>query len=103
MTKKEGYSKRMERKLADWKSRFEAKREQASRAQTISPQDKERLEACKVSGDAAFAKLGELRSTAARWLELRDEMEKLYNDIDATLGQPEDAATEPALRRASSV
>ena len=104
ITKREGYSKRMERNLAAWKTRFEAERAAAETAGSQLKADvREKLEAAKVHGDAAFARLGELRAAAARWVELRHEMELAWRAIQSDQDEPSvaDPAGEPLARRAS--
>src|SRR6266540_4202368 len=82
MTKRESYSKRMERQLTAWKSRFDADRAQAEKAGAkLDSQVREKLEASKVAGDAAFAKFRELRDATARYLKLRDELETAWHVI----------------------
>jgi hypothetical protein len=91
MHKKEGYTKRMERNLMAWRTRFDARCAEARKNEaTLSTETRQGLEAAKVSGDAAFAKLGELRAAAGRYAELRDEMDVLWRAIDDT--PPVDAA-----------
>jgi hypothetical protein len=103
MTKREGYSKRMERNLAAWKTRFEAERAAAEASGTETSDVREKLAAAKVAGDAAFAKLGELMKAAARWTELRDEMELAWRAIRSNQDGPSvaDPAGDPSVRRAS--
>lgn len=89
MLKREGYAKRMERKLSAWRTRFEARRADASRAGAALDDDtRERLEADKVAGDAAFQKLAELRTVVSRYSELREEMETAWKTIND--GSPEE-------------
>jgi hypothetical protein len=90
ITKREGYSRRMERNLTAWKTRFEAERIAAEKVGSELKADvREKLEAAKVAGDAAFAKFGELRAAAARWAELRDEMELAWRAIGSNSEEPE--------------
>lgn len=81
MAKKESHSKRMERKLTEWKSRFDVKRAAAT------PEMRDKLDASKGTVDKASAKLLELRSAAARWGQIRDELEALLVEMDGVLGE----------------
>jgi hypothetical protein len=106
MTKREGYSKRMEHKLEAWKTRFEAGRTEAEHAGAkVKPDVREKLAACKAAGDAASSKLRELRAAAARWGEIRNEMEALWleienlpGDIEISARAPEETAAPPRAR-----
>src|SRR5687767_3887958 len=83
MTKSEGYTKRMERQLAGWKTRFETDRGEAQKlGASLGADERGRLEAAKVAGDAAFEKFAELRAAARRWVELRVEMERLWQALE---------------------
>jgi hypothetical protein len=99
MLKREGYTRRMERTLHAWQERFQARRAVAANDVAVSAETREQLEAAKVGGDAAFAKLTELRAAAARYGELRDELDALWKAIDDT---PHDgAAAAPADAQAA--
>lgn len=78
MSKREGYGKQMERKLVGWKKRLE---DVAAKDDT----DPKKVDAWKAAGDAAFVKLTELRAAAARYGEIRDEMETAWLAIDAAI------------------
>lgn len=96
MAKREGYSKRMERKLEAWKLRFLALRAEAEKAGDKLPADtREKLEASKVAGDAAFAKLSELMVAADKWRKIRAEMEAAWHVMAEPRGE---AGAAPRLR-----
>lgn len=83
MTKSEGFTKRMERQLAGWKTKFETDRQAAQKlGASLGADERGRLETAKVAGDAAFAKFAELRAAAKRWVELRVEMEQLWQTLE---------------------
>lgn len=105
MIKREGYTKRMERNLDGWLRRFEARRAAAAGAgAAVSSETREQLEASKVSGEAAVAKLRELRAAAGRYLELRGEMDALWKAIDdAPADGVDEPAAEPSRKRRTSV
>ena len=103
MTKREGYSKRMERNLAAWKTRFETEQADAGKAgdDAGKADQREKLATAKVAGDAAFAKFGELKLAAARWTELRDQMDVAWLAIAGGPQGEADVAASP-MPRASS-
>lgn len=87
MTKREGYSKRMERNLASWNERFEARVQEANRdGVTVKRETKEELESWKASSTAVAAKLDELRDAAARWMAIRGDLETAWQQIAGVLG-----------------
>jgi hypothetical protein len=104
MPKKEGYSKQMERKLAEWMARFDNERAAAVDAgNLVTANVREKLEAWKVAGDAAMAKLAELRAAAARWGQLRDELDAIWLSIERTGGGAPAAEPErPTPKRRAS-
>src|SRR4051812_27087503 len=83
MLKKEGFSKRMERSLSEWQKRFEARRTASEKSGSpVAAELADNLGTSKVAGEAAFAKLEELRAAAVRWLEIRRELEKMWKEIE---------------------
>ena len=94
MTKREGYSKRMEHKLAAWKERLDAEKASGTAGA-------EKLDAWKTAGDKAFAKHAELRAAALRWGEIRDEMEAVWVSIESVMGEIKAAPDAPPRKRAS--
>lgn len=88
MEKQAGYTRRMTHRLSAWRSRLDARRRQAAEGgEEVAAELRERLEASKVAGDAAFAKLTELRRARAHYFRVRHEMEVVWKAIDD--GAPE--------------
>jgi hypothetical protein len=79
MTKREGYGKQMQHKLADWKTRLGGLTAKEGGATA------DQLEAWKVAGDAASAKLVEMRAAAARYGEIRAELETAWAAMEGVL------------------
>jgi hypothetical protein len=95
MAKREGYSKRMERNLTEWKQRFEARLTDAhSQGDKLPRETREDLERLKSSFDAAGGKLRELREAASKWLALRDQMETEWQSLAEALPEAPPAATD---------
>lgn len=85
MAKREGYTKRMERNLATWTQRFEARRAE-------DRDTKGELEIWKVASETATAKLAELRLAAARYFAIRGELEATWQTIAGAMGPIEETA-----------
>jgi hypothetical protein len=94
MKKPASYSKRVEEGLALWHERYAAEQAAAAKAGTPLGDDTQRKhEAWKL----ASAKLLELRAAAARWREIRAEVDAAWKTLD---GDPAD--TRPAARAAGA-
>lgn len=100
MLKKVSYLKRMGHQLSSWRKRFEARRAEAGLpGATVTPDARERLEASKIAGDAAFAKLAELRGAARRYVALRTEMDSVWRSIDDRPPAAREEPIPPPVRR----
>jgi hypothetical protein len=99
MTKREGYSKRMDQNLSGWKQRFEARLVEARKLGDQVPREtREDLERHKVAYDDATAKLRELREAAAKWLALREQLEGMWQAMEPPAAEAP-AATDAVRRR----
>lgn len=94
------YTHQMAERLNAWRSRFNARRSVARKEANVSSETREQLEASKVAGDAAFAKLAELRAAAANYIRLRHEMEALWKSIDDS-AQELTGSAPPSARKTS--
>src|SRR5512143_1482822 len=89
MSKRSEYQKRMEEHLDLWNKRLEALSAKASEA--VKTQFHKELEEWKAAGNAAVAKLTELRAaTGDSWDVIKAEMEKIWHAIEAALDQAEE-------------
>ena len=100
MERRQGYTQRMTLMLRGWMARFDARRREATKAGVVGADARERLEAAKVAGDAAVAKLTELRRARAAYGKLRHEMDALWRSMDDGVAVATDAPA-PPRRRAS--
>ena len=79
----------MEEHLALWSARLDALTAKASTA--VKTQFHKELEEWKTAGNAAIAKLTELRAASGdSWDVIKIEMEKVWHAIEAALSQAED-------------
>lgn len=89
MSKRDEYQKRMEEHLALWNARLETLTAKASEA--VKTQFHKELEEWKTAGNAAVAKLTELRAASGdSWDVIKLEMEKVWHAIEVALGEAED-------------
>jgi hypothetical protein len=103
MQKRPSYMRQMAEKLDGWRTRFEARRSRAAGPAAVSSDTRENLESSKVAGDAAYAKLSELRAAAAQYYKVRREMDALWKTIDdAPPVEAPPAAPKPRLARTST-
>jgi len=88
MSKRDEYQKRMEEHLALWNARLETLTAKASEA--VKSQFHKELEEWKTAGNAAVAKLTELRAAGGdSWDVIKLEMEKVWNAIELALNEAE--------------
>ena len=88
MSKRADYQKTMEEHLALWNARLESLTAKASTA--VKTQFHKELAEWRTAGNAAVAKLTELRAASGdSWDVIKLEMEKIWHAIEAALDQAE--------------
>ena len=96
MTKKPGYSKRMQENLDAWKTRFETERAEAEKAgPDLAPELRARLEADKVSGDHAYSRNDRSKvyldwCAGSGW---NDKRRRIADRISTTAGSRQDLSS----------
>jgi hypothetical protein len=91
MSKREEYQTQMGERLDLWDARFEALKTKAGKE--APPETKKQLEQWHTAGEAARAKLAELKSTIGdKWDLVKEEMDKAWHAIKAVLDHGASAA-----------